>query len=325
MPKETLKTPNKAVHSVLEMIGNTPLYEVQNLDTGPCQLFLKLESQNPGGSIKDRIALRMIEAAERSGQLKPGGTIIEATAGNTGLGLSLVSALKGYKVILVVPDKFAPEKVQHCEGLGAKVHWTRSDVLKGHPEYYLDKAAKMAEELGAFNANQFGNPANPQAHIETTGPEIWEQMNHDVDAVVCGVGSGGTMGGLARYFKDISPQTEMVLADPEGSILAPLINTGEMIKPGSWRVEGIGEDFIPDNLDMDSIHKAYSIPDTESFSCVRELLEKEGILGGTSTGTLLASALRYCKEQTEKKRVVSFVCDRGDKYLSKIFDNSEGN
>lgn len=306
--------------SLIDMIGNTPVIKVKNLDTGPCSLFLKLESQNPGGSIKDRIAVSMIDEAEKDGRLKPGGTIVEATAGNTGLGLSLIAALRGYKIILVVPDKFAPEKVQHCEGLGAKVHWTRSDVLKGHPDYYLDKAAQIAEEIGGFHANQFSNPANPRAHEETTGPEIWEQMNHDVDAVVCGVGSGGTMGGLANFFAKTSPGTEMILADPEGSILAPLINDGEEIEPGQWLVEGIGEDFVPDTLDINMVTKAYSIPDKESFMTIRELLQKEGILGGTSSGTLLASALRYCREQTEPKRVLTFICDRGDKYLSKIFD-----
>src|SRR5919199_1035321 len=210
--------------SVLETIGNTPIVELTRLDTGPCRLFLKLENQNPGGSIKDRIALTMIEAAERDGKLKPGGLIVEATAGNTGLGLALVAAQKGYRLLIVVPDKMSQEKIFHLKALGAEVLLTRSDVTKGHPEYYQDVAARLARERGAFYVNQFANEANPRAHEETTGPEIWEQMEHRVDAIVCGVGTGGTLTGLSRFFARVSPETEMVLADPAGSILAPLVN-----------------------------------------------------------------------------------------------------
>ncbi len=178
--------------AILSLIGNTPLIEITRMDTGPCQLFVKLENQNPTGSIKDRVALAMIEAAERDGKLQPGGTIIEATAGNTGLGLALIAGAKGYRIILVIPDKMSQEKIAHVRALGAEVRLTRSDVTRGHPEYYQDVAAKLTEEIpGAFYVNQFGNPANPLAHETTTGPEIWEQMNHDLDAVVVGVGSGG--------------------------------------------------------------------------------------------------------------------------------------
>src|ERR671938_1434797 len=186
--------------SVLELIGNTPMIEAQRLDTGRCRLFLKLENQNPGGSIKDRIALSMIEAAEREGRLRPGGTVIEATAGNTGLGLALVAGAKGYRIILVIPDKMSQEKIAHVRALGAEVHLTRSDVTRGHPEYYQDMAARLTKEIpGGFYVNQFGNPANPLAHERTTGPEIWEQMRHDVDTVVVGVGSGRTLNGLGPF------------------------------------------------------------------------------------------------------------------------------
>src|SRR6478736_10091772 len=199
--------------AILSLIGDTPLVEVTRIDTGPCHLFLKLENQNPTGSIKDRVALAMVEAAERDGHLGPDGTIIEATAGNTGLGLALVAAAKGYHIILVIPDKMSQEKIAHVRALGADVRLTRSDVTRGHPEYYQDVAARLAAEIpGAFYVNQFGNPANPLAHETTTGPEIWEQMQHDVDAVVVGVGSGGTLTGLGRFFRRVSPQTEMVLA-----------------------------------------------------------------------------------------------------------------
>src|SRR3954467_9509051 len=185
--------------AILSLIGNTPLVEVTRMDTGPCQLFLKLENQNPTGSIKDRIALSMIEAAEREGKLKPGGTIIEATAGNTGLGLALIAGAKGYRIILVIPDKMSQEKIAHVRALGAEVRLTRSDVTRGHPEYYQDVAARLAQEIpGAFYVNQFGNPANPLAHERGTGPEIWEQKDFHLDAVVCGVGSGGTTAALSR-------------------------------------------------------------------------------------------------------------------------------
>jgi cystathionine beta-synthase len=306
---------------VLELIGNTPLIEITRFDTGPCRLFAKMESQNPGGSIKDRIARQMIDVAEKEGKLKPGGTIVEATAGNTGLGLTLLGALKGYKVILVVPDKMSREKIFHCKAMGADVRVARSDVVRGHPEYYQDVAARIAEETGGFFVNQFANPANVAAHFEYTGPEIFEQMEQDVDAVVCGVGSGGTLTGIGNYMKKVSPKTEMVLADPVGSILAPMINEGKTITPGSWLVEGIGEDFIPDILDLSLVKKAYAVSDEESLATARELLLQEGILAGPSSGTLAAAALRYCREQTEPKRVVTIICDRGDKYLSKTFSS----
>ncbi len=307
-------------HSLLGLIGNTPLVRTRNLDVGPCELYLKLESQNPGGSIKDRIAVTMIEAAERDGRLKPGGTLVEATAGNTGLALALVGGQKGYKVILVIPDKMSQEKIFHLKALGAEVVMTRSDVQKGHPEYYQEKAAAIAAKTGGLYVNQFENPSNPVAHESTTAPEIWQQMDRNLDAVVCGVGSGGTLTGIGRFFKRTAPHVEMVLADPKGSILAPLVNTGEMITPGSWLVEGIGEDFIPKNCELDLIGAAYTIDDTEAINTSRLVLQREGILCGSSSGTLIAAALRYCRAQTKPKRVVSFVCDSGNKYLSKIYN-----
>lgn len=317
-PGSRLRPP---VRSVLDLIGETPVVELTKFDTGPCRLFVKLESQNPGGSIKDRIALSMINEAERRGDLKPGGTIVEATAGNTGLGLAQVGIPKGYRIVLIVPDKMSREKVQHLRALGAEVQLTRSDVGKGHPEYYQDMAEKLARETsGAFYANQFANPANPYAHETTTGPEIWSQLEGDVDAVVVGVGSGGTLSGLGRFFARVSPKTEMVLADPAGSVLAPLVKTGERVEAGSWTVEGIGEDFVPPNCDLSFVKKAYSIPDKKSMAAARELLSHEGILAGSSSGTLLAAALRYCREQKVPKRVLTFVCDSGNKYLSKVFD-----
>jgi cystathionine beta-synthase len=306
---------------ILSLIGNTPMIELTKFDTGPCQLFVKLENQNPGGSIKDRIALSMIEAAEKSGELKPGGTLIEATAGNTGLGLALVASQKGYKLILVIPDKMSREKIFSLKAMGAEIRLTRSDVGKGHPEYYQDMAKRIGEETGAFYINQFGNPANPLAHELTTGPEIYEQLDGKVDAVVSGVGSGGTLAGLSKYFAKKSPHTEMVLADPKGSILVDYIKTGKYGEAGSWLVEGVGEDFIPDIADLSRVKNGYTITDAESFEIAREMLSKEAILVGSSSGTLIAAALKYCREQTTPKRVVTFVCDSGNKYLSKMFND----
>ncbi len=283
---------------------------------------MKLENQNPTGSIKDRMALAMVEAAERDGNLRPGGTIVEATAGNTGLGLALVAAVKGYQLILVIPDKMSQEKVLHLRALGAKAVITRSDVTKGHPEYYQDLAEKIAAETpGAFFVNQFKNPANPLAHETSTGPEIWEQMHHEVHAIVVGVGSSGTLTGLSRFFAKVQPDCEIVLADPAGSVLTGYIREKHIGTAGSWLVEGIGEDFVPEIADLSRVRKAYSIPDKESFAAGREFLRREGIFGGSSSGTLFAAALHYCREQNSPKRVVTFACDSGNKYLSKMYND----
>jgi len=309
--------------NVLELIGHTPIVRINHLDTGPCELFIKLESQNPGGSIKDRIGLKMIADAEAAGTISPGSTLVEGTAGNTGLGLALVAAQKGYRLVLVIPDKMSREKISNLKAMGAEVVLTRSDVAKGHPEYYQDLAKRLASEMeNAFFINQFSNPSNPKAHEETTGPEIWEQMAGDLDAIVLGVGSSGTVTGLSQYFARVAPDLELVLADPEGSILEEYINRGTLsTKSGSWMVEGIGEDFLPTISDFTRVSKAYRISDKESFQVGRELLTREGILAGSSTGTLLAAALRYCQEQTVSKRVLTFAADTGNRYLSKMFND----
>ena len=310
--------------SLIDLIGNTPILKLKSLDTGPCDLYVKLESNNPGGSIKDRIGLSIIEEAEKSGELKPGGTIIEATAGNTGIGLALIAALKGYRIILVIPDKMSREKILHLEGLGAEIVLTRSDVPEGHPEYYQDLARKILNETpGAFLANQFSNPANPLAHRTGTAPEIWEQMGGNIDAVVAGVGSGGTLTGLAEYFKSQDPSICMVAADPEGSVVADAILKGEYsYEGGSWLVEGVGEDFIPKNFELSLMDDAETVTDKEAFEVLQVLLKEEGILGGSSTGTLVAAAAKWCRRQKEHKNVVTFICDTGNKYLSKAFNKS---
>lgn len=311
------------MNNILNTIGNTPLVELKNQDTGICRLFVKLENQNPGGSIKDRIALSMIRDAEIKGKLKHGGTIVEATAGNTGIGLTLVAKLRGYNVILVIPDKMSIEKINLLKAMGAEVIITRSDVNKGHPEYYQDMAEKISLETpGSYYIDQFSNPANPLAHETTTGPEILRQMDGKIDAVVCGVGSSGTLTGLTHFFKKAKPDVGMIIADPEGSVIKDYVTYGSFGAAGSWKVEGIGEDFIPRNADFSLTRKAYSISDRESFSTARRILMTEGILVGSSSGTLIAAALKYCLEQEQPKNVVTFVCDSGNKYISKMYDDT---
>jgi cystathionine beta-synthase len=316
---------------VRALIGWTPLIRLHRVTRGiRTPIYAKAEFFNPGGSIKDRIGLSMISAAERDGRLAPGGHLIEATAGNTGLGLALVAALRGYKLTLVIPDKMSQEKVTHLKALGARVIWTRSDVGKGHPAYYQDMAQRIARESGALYVNQFENPANPLAHETTTGPEIWEQTGGRLDAVVCGVGSGGTLTGLSRYFAKVAPAVELVLADPKGSVLAGYVATGTVGIAGSWLVEGIGEDFVPPICDLSRVKTAYIIDDAEAFATVRTLLARAGILAGTSSGTLIAAAVRYCRDRARRgagnpagpakpAKVVSIVADSGAKYLSKAY------
>ncbi len=224
--------------------------------------------------------------------------------------------------MLVVPDKMSTEKVLHLKALGAQVHTTRSDVGKGHPDYYQDYAARLASGIpDSFFADQFNNPDNPAAHEQTTGPEIWQQSGGAIDAIVVGVGSAGTLTGLTRYFRRVAPHVEFILADPVGSILAEYVRSGTVGTAGSWAVEGIGEDFVPPIADLSAVTQAYSISDRDSFATARELLRAEGILGGSSTGTLVAAALRYCRERKGAKRVVSFVCDTGTRYLSKLYND----
>ena len=249
------------------------------------------------------------------------GCLNSTASQNTGIGLALISLIRGYKCLIVVPDKMAEEKIIHQKALGAEVVITRSDVEKGHPEYYADLAEKITKERGAFYINQFSNEANVNAHFEWTGPEIINQLGGQIDAFCAGVGTGGTLTGVGKALKKINNNCDLILADPTGSILEPLFRTGKKPKTvGSWIVEGIGEDYVPPLLEFNLISHAYSIPDKEAINTCNELLKKEGILAGSSSGTLIAAAIRYCKEQQSAKNVVTLVCDTGNKYL-KIFDN----
>lgn len=312
--------------NVLEMIGSTPMLELRKLDTGPCRLFGKMELMNPAGSIKDRIGLRMILDAEADGRLNPKGdpppTIVEATAGNTGLALALVAGQRGYRMKVVVPDKMSTEKIQHLKAMGADVILARSDVEKGHPDYYQEVAARIAKQTpNSVYINQFENPSNVAAHYDTTGPEVWEQLEGRVDAVVLGVGSGGTLSGMGRYLREKNPNLKIILSDPAESILNPLVNEGKQVKAGSWLIEGMGEDFVPVICDLDLCDEAIPVTDAEAFFAARELLAKEGILSGSSTGCLVAAAMQWCRRQTQPLNVVTLICDSGAKYLSKMFND----
>ena len=309
-------------NNVLEMVGNTPVLKINNIDTGKCDLYVKMESLNPFGSIKDRVGLKMIQDAENQGLIKEGYTIIESTAGNTGLGLALAAKLKGYKLILVIPDKMSEEKIRHLEAMGVEIIMTRSDVENGHPEHYQSIAEKLLKSTpNSFFANQFENKSNPQVHFETTGPEIWEQMEGNIDAFVAGVGTGGTISGVGGFLKSKNPNIKVIIADPIGSVVADAVNTGEYkYEGGSWSVEGIGEDYIPANLNLDIIDQGIYVSDKEAFNMIDQLLQKEGILAGSSCGTLVDAAIKWCKAQEEPKTVVTLICDTGNKYLSKAFN-----
>lgn len=307
-----------AEQGILAGIGNTPILKVKGLNTGVCDLFLKLENRNPGGSIKDRVGKAMIEDAEQRGVLTRGMTIVEGTSGNTGIALALVGGAKGYKVKLVMPDRISKHKVYLCQALGAEVVLTRSDVQRGHPEHFTNLAEKLGAADGCINLNQFKNSANAAAHYRSTGPEILAQLGI-VDAVVCGVGSGGTLTGLSHYFRDYSPRTEIVMADPVGSVIDPL-RAGECaVTFAKYLVEGLGSDFMPPLADLSRVSTSYRIPDTESLDMCRQVAITDGVLVGTSSGLLIAAALKYCQSQSQAKRVVTFVCDGGDRYFHKIY------
>ena len=314
----------KDIKSLVDLIGNTPIVQAKNIDAGKCNLFLKMENMNPGSSIKDRVALQIINDAEKNGDLLKGSTVVEATAGNTGLGLALIALLKGYKAKVVILDKMNQNKIFHLKSLGAEVMLAKSDVGPDSPDHYVNMAKRVAAEThNSFMANQFTNKSNPLAHELTTAPEIFSQMDGDVDAIVCGVGTGGTISGIGKFFEKNNPKTEMVLADPEGSIVKDAVEKKPLKDADyKWLVEGIGEDFLPDTLDLKYIKKAYSVSNEEAFQTIRTLALKEGILGGSSSGTLICAALKYCHEQKEKKNVVTFVCDNGEKYLNTAY-NSE--
>src|SRR5437764_2044710 len=302
--------------TILQAIGHTPLVRLRRMAVDvPCPVGVKVESSNPGGSVKDRVGLAMIAEAERRGWLQPGGTIIEATAGNTGVGLAMVAAVKGYRCIFVLPDKMSVEKVRLLRAYGSEVVITSTAVPPDSPDSYNGVADRLAREVpGAWRPNQFTNLANPDIHYHMTGPEIWEQTEGQISAFVCGVGTGGTISGVARYLKERNPEVKIIGADPEGSVLS-----GGTGKP--WKVEGIGEDFVPKTFNSQMVDDWVRVSDAESFRAARDLARLEGILAGGSSGTSVAAALRYARRLTRNDLVVALVADTGRNYLSKFYDD----
>jgi len=302
--------------SILAAIGRTPLVRLNRIGKDvPSQIWVKVECTNPGGSVKDRVAIAMVEAAEREGTLKPGGTIIEATAGNTGVGLAMTAAMKGYRMIFVLPDKMSEEKVNLLKAYGAEVVITPTSVPPDSPESYNGVADRLARDIkGGYRPNQFANPENPGAHYRTTGPEIWEDTDGAVDVFVAGMGTGGTISGTGRYLKERKPSVNVVGADPEGSILSGGT-------PRSYKVEGIGEDFIPRTFTRQVVDEMVRVSDRESFNTARRLAREEGILAGGSSGTALAAALTYARRLPSPQMIVALLPDTGRNYLSKIFSD----
>jgi cystathionine beta-synthase len=303
--------------TILQSIGKTPLVRLRRLAADvAATVAVKVESENPGGSIKDRVGQAMIVEAERRGLLRAGGTIIEATAGNTGVGLAMVAAVRGYRCIFVLPDKMAAEKIALLKAYGAEVVVTPTAVPPDSPDSYNGVADRLAREIpGAWRPNQFTNLANPDIHYHTTGPEIWEQTEGRITAFVAGVGTGGTISGVARYLKERKPDVKIIGADPEGSVLS-----GGSPRP--WKVEGIGEDFVPKTFNSQLVDEWVRVGDAESFHVARQLARREGILAGGSSGTNLAAALRYARRCTADDLVVTLVCDTGRNYLSKFYDDA---
>jgi cystathionine beta-synthase len=305
------------IESVLQCVGRTPLVRLQRLAKGlACKMYVKLESMNPGGSIKDRVAIAMISEAERKGLLREGGTIIEATAGNTGVGLAMVAAVKGYRCIFVLPDKMSRDKISLLRAYGAEVVITQTNVPPDSPESYAGVADRLAREIpGAWRPNQFTNQANPDVHYRMTGPEIWQQTEGRITVFVAGVGTGGTITGVGRYLKEQNPNVIVVGADPEGSVLS-----GD--SPKAWKVEGIGEDFVPKTFNSQMVDEWVRVGDAEAFHTANQLARQEGMLLGGSSGTILAAALRYARRLGPDDLVVVIGCDTGRNYLSKVFDEA---
>ncbi len=313
----------QAAENILELVGNTPLVRCHTIAKHvKANIYLKLEYMNPGSSVKDRPAMQIIEDAEESGQLKPGGTIVEATSGNTGMGLAMAAANKGYKCIFVMPDKMSDEKIKALRAMGAKVVVCPTAVEPEDPRSYYKVADRLARESpGGFLANQYHNPANPRAHYLKTGPELWGQCGDDLDVFVATMGTGGTISGTGRYLKEKKPEIQVVGVDPIGSIYYDFFKTGKMTEASTYLVEGFGEDFLPSTMSFDYVDEVVRVTDRDCFVTTRRLLREEGVMAGGSSGGALAAAIKYAERVDKEMNMVVIMCDSSSRYLSKIFDD----
>ena len=313
-----------ARHNILEAVGDTPIVKLNSVGAHvAADIFVKLEFMNPGGSMKDRVAINIVRDYEKRGLLKPGGTIVEATSGNTGMGLALVAAIRGYKCIFVMPDKMSEEKIKSLQAFGARVVVCPTAVDPEDPRSYYSVSRRLAEETpGAVLANQYYNPANPEAHYLSTGPEIWAQTGGEIDVFCAGMGTGGTLSGCARYFKERKPEMKIVGVDPVGSLYYDYVKTGTMVKPRPYKVEGIGEDFLPGTMNLGIIDEVIRVNDKECFTTTRDLVRREGIYCGGSGGAAVAGAIKYAEAIGKKMNIVVLLPDSAQKYLSKIFDDN---
>lgn len=314
----------KISNSIIETIGDTPIVKLHKcVPSNGHNFWAKLEYFNPGGSIKDRIALAIVEDAEKSGRLKPGGTIVEATSGNTGLGLAMVACTRGYKCIFVMPEKISEEKRAVLRAYGAQVVITPGNVEPEDPRSYISVAIRLSKETpGAILANQYHNPANPQQHYRVTGPEIWEQTNGEVDVIVGGAGTGGTISGTGKYLKEKKPSLKVICADPVGSILYDLFYHKKILTPpAAYKVEGVGEDMLPENVHLDVMDGFVQVTDKEAFSKTREILASEGICVGPSSALALVGAIKWSEKLTKPSNILVIMPDSGRGYLSKVFND----
>jgi cystathionine beta-synthase len=312
-----------AVGTILDAVGRTPIVKLQKVARHvQAEIYVKCEYMNPAGSMKDRVAMNIVGDAERRGLLRPGGTIIEATSGNTGMGLAMVAAVRGYSCIFVMPDKMSQEKIASLRAFGAKVVICPTAVDPEDPRSYYSVSRRLVEETpNAFYANQYHNPANPEAHYVSTAPEIWEQTGGEIDVFAAGMGTGGTISGCGRYFKERKPGFKIVGVDPIGSLYYEYVKTGRLTKPFSYYVEGIGEDFLPSTMNLELIDEIARVDDKECFLMTRRLTREEGIFCGGSGGAAVAGAIKYAEGSGKKENILILLPDGASKYLSKVFND----
>ena len=312
-----------AVGNILQAVGNTPLVKLNHLGAHTkAEIYVKCEFMNPGGSMKDRIAINIMNEAEARGEIRPGGTIVEATSGNTGMGLALVAAVRGYKCVFVMPDKMSDEKIRALRAVGAKVVVCPTDVEPEDPRSYYSVSRRIAEETpNAFLANQYHNPSNPEAHYKSTGPELWAQTKGELDVFVSGMGTGGTLSGTGKYLKEKKPSIQIVGVDPIGSLYYDYVKTGRVTTAHPYKVEGIGEDFFPSTMNLKILDEVIRVTDKECFMAARDLVKKEGILCGGSAGAAVIGAVKYAEMMNKAMKIVVLLPDSAVRYLTKYLDD----